>query len=280
MIFGKYLCASLCIVSSLSLGDVARSEPSSAETTSESPLSLVMQVVGLTEIRVEYASPAASGRKAFPAQSPTASPIGAQGPARLSLSRGVKIGGRPLAAGAYSLFLLPEGKRMTLVVRAEGDRNGDGGEVARVPLASQEIPARERMTFIFSDTTDLRTRLDLEWGTTRLSVGLETDPTATSNAILEAHIRDSWRVWAGAARICLELGELVEASAVIEASLAMKVTWLNLWIKAQILAARDDLLGAYTAGERALALGQSDPNFSVKADIERSLETWRAKALP
>jgi len=270
-------------VSLLALSPTAvRAEP--AADLADSPGALVMQLVGATEIRVEYASPAANKRKLFGEHIPWGKewPVGAEAPARLSLSRAVTILGRNLPAGAYGLSLVPDRKKSVLVIKNEGDGDAKrrGREVMRVDIESASVPSRERMTFIFSETTPTTTRLDLEWGETRFSIPIAIDPKATSQSNVQSHLRESWRPWAEAARVCLELGHLDEASAVIDASIALRETWRNLWIKAKVLEARQDHTGAYAFGERAYALGRSDPEFNIGREIETSLKMWRAKALP
>jgi hypothetical protein len=261
----------------------AHAEPSPADVA-DSPGALVMQLVGATEIRVEYASPAANQRKLLGEHIPFGKewPIGAEAPARLTVSRAVTIQGRNLPAGAYGLSLIPDRKKSTLIVKDEGDGDSKrlGREILRVDVETRPVPMRERLTFIFSDTTATTTRLDLEWAETRFSVPIAIDPKATSQAHVQSHLRDSWRPWAEAARVCLELGHLEEASAVIDASIALRETWRNLWIKAKVLEARQDHTGAYAFGERAYALGRSDPEFNLGSEIENSLKMWRAKALP
>ncbi|HEY0711190.1 MAG TPA: DUF2911 domain-containing protein, partial [Polyangia bacterium] len=53
------------------------------------------------------------------------------------------------------------------------DKYVEGDDVARVTATPKSIPARERLTFLFSDTTDDSTSLDLEWDKVRVSLPIK-----------------------------------------------------------------------------------------------------------
>jgi hypothetical protein len=166
----------------LALVLAAASTPPATEKKEEkprpSPAASVSQTVSLTKISIDYSSPAVKGREIFGKLVPYGQVwrTGANEATRITFSNDVTVGGTKLAAGTYGLFTLPTESGWTFIFNKTSKQWGayeykQADDVARVPAARPEaIPARERMTFIFSDTNELNTRLDLEWDKTRVSL--------------------------------------------------------------------------------------------------------------
>ena len=85
-------------------------------TPQSSPKSKLVQQVGLTEVTIEYSRPSARGRKIFGELAPFASHwrTGANQNTLLSFSDDVLISGKPLHAGTYALYSMPEKESWTL----------------------------------------------------------------------------------------------------------------------------------------------------------------------
>jgi len=66
--------------------------------------------------------------------------------------------------------------------------------------------------------------------------------------------------------------------ALVEKSIAIKETWNNLFVKAQLLAARGNYKEALPLAEKAKELGEKDQNFFGKADVEAALKAWKSKS--
>jgi len=86
------------------------------------------------------------------------------------------VGGKPVPAGTYSLLTIPTGKSWTIILNkntelgANVDQRKPEQDVANFTVAPKAAPMRERLTFIFSDTTDESANLDLEWEKVRVSI--------------------------------------------------------------------------------------------------------------
>jgi hypothetical protein len=63
----------------------------------------------------------------------------------------------------------------------------------------------------------------------------------------------------------------------IDQSLALKEDWLNLWIKASLLAAKGSYKDAYPLAEKAYQLGQKAEFFFFEADVKKALADWKKK---
>lgn len=249
-----------------------------------SPKASVTQTVGITDITVDYSSPGQKKRKVFGELVPFGQlwRFGANAATRLTLSRDATIGGKLAPAGSYALFAIPNAKSWTIIVNKNPNQGGTGSydeklDLVRFEVKPEKAPRRERMTFIFSETTDDSTRLDFEWEETRVSFPITVDTKAQTLAGIATHVDQSWRPFANVARYYDEIGDAAKAREAIEASLAIKQTWFNVWVKAQLLAKANDVKAAYPLAEKAYELGKTDANFFWKADVEKALKDWKAK---
>lgn len=249
-----------------------------------SPRATVLQTVGINEVSVEYSSPGMKGRKVFGTLVPFGQlwRFGANAATKLTLTRDATIAGKAVPAGTYALFAIPNAKTWTVIINKNANQGGTNSydeklDQVRFDVPVVKAPKRERMTFIFADTTDDGTRLDMEWEETRISLPIKVDTKAQALAGITAHMDASWRGYANAARYYDEIGESASAIAAIDASLAVKETWFALWVKAQIVAKTGDVKTAYALAEKAYELGNKDSYFFWKADVEKALADWKKK---
>jgi hypothetical protein len=251
-----------------------------------SPAAKVSQDVGLTQISVEYSSPAVKGRKVWGELVPLDQVwrTGANMATKITFSRDVTFGGKPVPAGAYSIVTVPTQKEWTVVLNKELGLFGGGktydakDDVARVSVTPAEIPNRERLTFLFSNTTDDQTSLDLEWEKLRISVPIKTDTATHAQANIQAAVNGSWRSLANAARYVAETSkDYNTALGYADDSLAIQSHWYNNWIKADVLARSGKFAEARKFAQTAHDLGQKDPNFFFKAQVEKALQDWKGK---
>lgn len=254
------------------------------ELPSPSPAAKVSQRVGVTDISVEYSSPAAKGRKIWGDLVPFAKVwrTGANAATKITFGKDVTFGGQPLKAGSYALVTLPGEKDWTVILNKDtgifaGGKNYDEKEDAlRVVVKAAPASHRERLTFLFSDTSDDATRLDLEWEKLRISVPITVDTAAHAKANIEAASKGAWRPLANAARYLSETAkDQAGALALIDKSLALESAWFNSWVKAQILQRQGKIDGALEWAKKALDLGAKDSYFWGKADVEKALKEWK-----
>lgn len=272
-------------VSALLVGALAAA-PASANVPlpAPSPKAMVMQTVGITDVTVEYSSPGIKGRKVFGSLVPFGElwRTGANAATRITFSRDVTVAGKPVAAGTYSIFTLPTARMWTVVLNKNKDASNqtydEKQDALRFEVKPEKAPKRERMTFVFANTTDTDTRLDLEWDELRVSIPIKVDTSGQTMAAITGYVDQSWRPLAQAARYLTETAnDQAKALTMIDASIAVKETWFNLWIKAQILAKGNDFKGAYPLAQKAFELGQKDQFFFWKAEIEKALGEWKSK---
>ena len=129
------------------------------------------------------------------------------------------------------------------------------------------------MTFVFSNTTEDSTRLDLEWDRFRISVPISVET--------ESHIKDAvakadnlWQPFNSIAMHMLEKGDLNAALANSEKSTAISANWFNTWYQAQILDKMGNKDKAKAAYEKVIAFNATSDFFksqlpSIQAAIKR-----------
>ena len=251
-----------------------------------SPLGKVSQVVGLTEISVEHSSPGVKGRKIFGGllKDDELWRTGANSATKVTFSKDVVVGDKPVAAGSYALFTIPSSKNPWTVILNKNVNQGGTREykpsedVLRIQVKPQTIAPRERLTFVIADFTDSAANIDLEWEKVRLSipVKLKTDEQAAVN--IKAMSENAWRPWNAAARYDLEVKKNYDAGLVlVNQSLAIKEDWQNLWTKAELSAAKGNTREAIALAEKANTLGQKAEFFFAADEVKKALAEWKAK---
>ena len=267
------------------LAQAAPAQQTPPELPQASPAASVMQQVGLTKFTVTYSSPAVKGRTIWGELVPYGElwRTGANLATQLEASRDFTFGGTKVPAGTYALYTIPGKTDWTVILNKNPNAGGTRGyeqknDVARVTVTPAQIPARERLAFVFANTTEDSSRLDLEWDTLRVSVPLTVDTKAQATANIDKALADAWRPHFASARYLLDSGgDLKTALGYIDTSIAIKSTWWNNWVKAQILAKQGQKAEAVVAAEQAQKLGQGDEVYEgfFKDQVSKSIAEWK-----
>ena len=250
-----------------------------------SPLARVEQRVGVTDFAVEYSSPGVKDRTVWGELVPFDElwRTGANAATKFEAGRDFRFGDVTVPAGTYALYTIPGKKEWTVILNDNADASGTRGydesrDAARVTVKPESIAPRERLTFLFSDTTDDATRLDLEWAKQRISVPIHVDSMEHARENIDEALADAWRPHFASARWLLQTdGDLDQALAYADTSIAVKPTWWNTWIKAQILGKLDRPAEAIAAAQRAQELGKGDAVFEgfFSADVAKAIDDWK-----
>lgn len=251
-----------------------------------SPSAKVSQEVGLTEVTIEYSSPGVKGRKVWGALVPYEQPwrSGANAATKVTFSRDVTFGGKPVPAGTYALVTLPSAKGgWTVALSRElglwtGKTYDPKDDVVRVSATTTQVPHRERLTYLFSNTTDDSTSLDLEWERLRVSVPVKVDTTAHAKANIQSSLGAAWRMHANAARYLSETQKDHDtALRYADTALSLDANWYTQWTKAEILARKGQFAEARKHAQAAWDAGQKDQNFFFRDAVSRALTEWKGK---
>lgn len=255
------------------------------ETPAPSPKARAEQRVGLTDFAIDYSSPGVKGRKIWGAliEFDKVWRTGANATTKLTSSGEFSFGGKTVAAGTYALLTLPGKNSWTVVLNSNLSQNGAQGydaktEVARISVKPAAAPLRERMTFIFANTTDDTTSLDLEWEKLRVSIPFKVATQAQMLTNIDKAMNDAWRPHFSAGRYLLESGgDIDRALTLLDQSIAIKATWWNNWIRAQALAKKGRAQDAVAAAEQAQTLGKGDNVYEgfFKDAVQKGINDWK-----
>jgi hypothetical protein len=269
------------------LGSVALWSTAARAQVVELPRSVpgakVSQQVGLTEIGVDYDCPAVKGRKIWGGVVPFGQVwvAGANIGTRIKFSKDVSIGDRVVPAGSYWLLATPAKDAWTIAINKSPDPVASARDykpeldVARVKVAPKATTRRERLTYTFSELTDDRASLDLEWDALRVSLPIQVNTSQQVQAAING-LETTWRSYANAARYMLETKKDYDAGLrFIDQALALKDDWYSMWVKGALLAAKGDFGSAREWAEKAHTLAQQVGNAgSLEPELKKSIADW------
>lgn len=257
-----------------------------------SPEATVIQTIGLTDITVTYHTPRVKGREIWGKLVPFGKVwrAGANEATIISFSDDVKINGVKLPAGTYSFFALPESETNWFIIfnkntQLWGSEGYNAAEdVIRVPVKPEANPFHENLQYSFSDIEATEGRLNLIWEKLKIpfiiSVEVFQKAVATLKTDLPTVAPDDWNSYAQAAQYLIQHNKEHElALQWINKSIQIKENFYNNWLKAQLLAQKNEFEEAVNLTKKAIKLGQKDSkSYSPMArDIERSLDLWKVK---
>ncbi len=249
-----------------------------------SPKASVMQEIGLTNVSVDYFSPAVNKRNVW-GELVSYDKIwrtGANSCTKLTLSESAEIAGTNIKAGSYCIFTVPsKNGAWKVMINDDETLSGTDGYDAKKDVASFSItpekrPFRERLTFLFEDVTPTAGNLTMAWENIGLVLPIKVETAKHAVANIEQLKSDSWRDYAFAARYMLEEQKNpTKASELVTRSQELEKTWFNTWVKAQVLAAQGKKAEAVQLAKEAQSMGDNSGFFNFfKPQIEASVKQW------
>lgn len=160
-IFAASIFALTFFTSSLLFGQI--------NTPAASPYSQLKQVVGLTNVTLEYSRPSARGRKVFGDLLPFGVEwrTGANSPTTISFDKAVTIAGKELTAGSYVITSVPGKSEWTVTF------SKDGAAVVSTKIVPVAYPAHvETLSLQFDKLTDTSAELQILWEKTLVPVAI------------------------------------------------------------------------------------------------------------
>ncbi len=252
-----------------------------------SPFSHVSQAVGLTDITVDYSSPAVKGRTIWGELVPYDKlwRTGANTATKITFTKDVLVADKPVPAGTYAIFSIPGKGTWTIILNKNAAQGGTAAykqelDAVRFEVTPQAAPSRERLTFLFADFTDDTASLQLEWEKLRVTIPIKTKTSEQAIANIKAATTNAWRPLNASARYYLDRKDYDAGLPLVEKSLQLQEEWLNLFTKAQLLAGKGRVKEAISLAEKAQALGgKAVPadSFFMAAEVKKTLGEWRAK---
>jgi hypothetical protein len=252
-----------------------------------SPKGINKQIVGLTEVTIEYSSPAVKERAVWGSLVPFGEVwrTGANNSTKISFSKDVVINGKTISAGSYSLLTIPEKDMWTVMLNKDSELRGTSGytqdkDIVSMRVKPQEIPHRERFAVFVTDFTNESGKISMEWEKLKIEIpfSVNTDEQALKN--ISSTLNAGWRNYANAARYMLENKKDTDlALSYINNAITLNPNqWYSHWLKAQLLAEKSNFKEAMIVAQKAKEIGDKDiPNFWYKEDVEKALMNWKGK---
>ena len=164
-------------------------------TPAPSPTATFEQRVGLTDITITYSRPGVKDRVIFGDLVPYDKlwRTGANMATRIKFSDDVKIEGKELKAGEYSLFSIPGKEEWTLIFNTVVNQSGKGRydeskDALRVKVKSMKLPGEIKVETLTIDLNNLRNDwayLELLWEQTVVAAKIEVDVDSRVMADIE-----------------------------------------------------------------------------------------------
>ena len=257
-----------------------------------SPKALVMQTIGLTDVKVDYYTPGVKGREIWGKLVPYGQVwrTGANEATMITFSDDVVVQGEKLAAGTYSLFTIPESHdNWTIIFNKKINQWGafeykTEDDVLRVPVQAIPDMFHETLFFSFTDIKPNAGTLNINWEKIRIPIQIEVDvdKKALANiktALAEAKEND-WRIYAQAVSYLLQ--KKLEPNLALDwinKSISIDDNFYNNWLKAQLLAQHNEYQEAVNLVKKAIKLGEKEEESFKKyaPDLELALKDWRIK---
>jgi Protein of unknown function (DUF2911) len=156
----------------------AATTPMQAQGYPFSQRGTVTQRIAFTDISVEYGRPTARGRALFGALVPWDSiwHPGADSATTITISRDILLEGRAVAAGKYTVWLIPRPVGMWTFVlnRTTGIQHtpypGAASDLLRIDVTPEQLSHLETLTYLFPAVLRDEASLRIHWGTTAVTV--------------------------------------------------------------------------------------------------------------
>jgi hypothetical protein len=240
------------------------------ELPQPSPSVHLEQRVGLTDISLDYSRPSVNGRDIFGDLVPLGSHwrVGANQNTKVTFSTPVTIAGETVAAGTYSLSMIPGKGDWTVILNTKTDMWGVDGysqddDVLRTSVTPRSISAVESMSLTLENLEVSSADLVLSWDETSIVLPIELNTMDLAMANISKAIADSpedWRVYRSAANFYNQNDiHLDQALVYMEKVLSLKDdNWYNYYLYAQVLAKNGRKKEARKAGEKAIEMGRAE----------------------
>lgn len=253
-----------------------------------SPKATVQQTVGLTEVTINYCRPGVKGRTIWGDLVPYDKVwrTGANEATTIQFSQDVKVNGKPLPAGLYSVHTIPSKSAWTVILNKKAEQWGsyeydEKQDALRIQVTPVAGPMQEYMEFSFPEVTPEGATIELAWEKVRVPFKMEvaTKEQAMANIrqALSGEVKE-WTVPYGAANYAFtnNLENKDEAMKWIDQSVGLKETYWNLRLKAAMLEKAGKKKEAVTVAEKAVQVGKANEDEpSEIAKTEKQIAEWK-----
>ena len=272
----------LCLVFTLSFSVNAQ-----IETPAPSPFQKIEQVVGLTDVHLEYSRPAMRGRVIFGDLVPFGKVwrTGANARTKITFGDDVNVGGQELKAGSYGILTIPQADSWEVIFYT--DANGGGAPAtldeekvaARVKAEVQEITMDiQSFTISFDDLTSSSAVIGFMWEKTYVGVEFKVPTDAAVSAAIERVMGGpgAGDYYAAAVYYLSEGKDIAKAKTWIDKAMSMtdNPRFWQLRQQSLIYAKAGDKKGAIDIAKKSLAAAEKAGNADYIKMNKESIAEW------
>ncbi|MFB9862097.1 DUF2911 domain-containing protein [Rufibacter immobilis] len=257
-----------------------------------SPRAHLTYTIGVTDVTINYGAPGVKNREVWGKLVPYGQVwrAGANEATSIKFSTEVRISQETIPAGTYTLYVLPvDSANWTLILSKQKGLWGTDGydpkeDFIRLPFSPQTAPFQETLEYSIKDITTNSGRLHLHWANKKLVVPILVEThKQTMNQIkdsLSIASPTDWTVYALAVNyLILQNTDHEQALQWVNKSIEMEENFYNVWLKAKLLAQKNEYMEALELNKKAQKLGKkSKDTYHAYADeIEDAAILWREK---
>lgn len=258
-------------------------------TPAPSPSAKIEQVVGLTDVSLEYSRPAMRGRTIFGNLVPYGKiwRTGANLRTKITFSTDFTVGGKELKAGTYAIFTKPQANEWEVYFYTDyagggSPREWDDSKVAayvKVPVFKMPMDI-ESFTMTFDDLKSDGANLGMLWENTYVAVpfGVPTDATVSAEIERVMAGPSAGDFYSAAVYLSDNGKDINKAKEYMDKAMSMieKPRFWQLRQQSLILAKTGDKKGAIKAAQASLADAKASNNDDyIKLNTD-SLKEWGA----
>jgi hypothetical protein len=248
------------------------------QTPAASPAATVSTVVGLTDVKVNYARPKVRGRKIFGAGNDFVVPYGqlwrtgANQGTVITFSDDVTVEGKAVKKGDYLLLTIPTANEWTVILYSDVAMGGNTAaydqskDAARFMVKPHTVAEKvETFTVNISDISDDNTKANIQmaWENTSVKFGITVDFDSKVMKAIEAGTRVNPNNYIAAANYYFDSGkDLNKALEWMTMGIenGNKEAFWNIHTKAKIQLAMKDYDGALKTAQQSLDLAKKAPS--------------------
>jgi hypothetical protein len=263
------------------------------KTPQPSPKSVLNQVVGLTDVTVDYSRPSSKGRVVFGDLVPFGKlwRTGANANSTVSFSDDVVINGTTVKKGKYAIFTLPKADMWEVILYTSTDNWGlpENYDVNKVAVSLNVDPVMlnntvETFTIGINNVTNDSATLDISWEKTMVSVKFEVPTQKAAMASIAKVLAGptAGDYFSSAQYYYQSNGDLNKALEYVNKAVSMvkageDVPFWHLRLKSLIQGKLGDKKGAMETAKLSLAGAEKEGNQDYVKMNNDSIKEWSKK---
>lgn len=278
------------IIVSLFVAAFAFSANAQIKTPAPSPSQKTEQMVGLTDVTLEYSRPGAKGRTIFGDLVPYGKVwrTGANKNTTLTFSTDFMVGGETLKAGTYALFTIPGEKTWDVILYSDASNWGTPGKwddtkVAAKMTVTPEVMTMsvETFTITFDNLTNNSAVIGILWENTYVGLKFETPTDAMVSKQITAVMNgpEAGDYYASAVYYLQSGNDIKKAQMWIDKAIKMSADAPKYWMLRQqslIHAKAGNTNGAIAAAKESLKHAEIAKSAGYIKMNKASLKEWGA----